>query len=397
MFAGRMTFHRLTKYAAAASMAAVVALLLAAAPASAQAADSMYVAPASGSFGTGSSFSIDIRVNTSGVVNAVQADMTYSSNLQFVAIDASGSPFAIDASSTGSNGLVSIARATTVPVKGDQLLAKVTFRVLSAGTGGLQFNNSSVALSSTTNTNVLTSRTGASYGLAGAAVPPTPTPTPVTPTPSNNSGSQSGSLPKITIATQGTDSPTALPGDSYVELTAPAVIETTPDASREVEKVEYLINGKLAATDTDAPYNFTLDTSKYRNGTYSLTTKTYYKDGAVDTSTASIAVKNAFSLMQFWLQLRHYAWLVVIVLVVIAELVYLKFFRHRGGPRAPGGFGRRGGTGRDPFAPVGRPSVPRTGMVIRPPGTAGPQPAAGSSDSNGLPQAPFQPGSGPRG
>jgi len=310
---------------------------------SAQGTNSMYLTPASGSHAVGATYVVSVRTNTTDTINAVTADLTYSANLQFVSLDGNGSAFAIDASSSGGNGSVSINRANIGAVSGDQLVSKVTFRVLSAGTGTVNVAGSSQALSSNTNQNVIGTRNGGSYTLQGPATPtPTPTPTPnptPTPTPSPTpnatptpapAAKSTTNLPKTTIASQGNPTTTPLPGDSTVELSAPITVETTGDGMKEIVKVEYIMNGKVVSTDTTPPYSHNIDSTKLRNGTYSLTSKTYYKDGKADTSKASLVVKNPFGLDQFLLQLKHYAWLIIILLIVAGELVYLKFVRGRG-------------------------------------------------------------------
>lgn len=361
--------------------AAVLAAVLMSAPASAQSADSIYVTPASGSYPVGTSFTVSVRENTSTQVNAVQADLSYSSNIQFVSIDASGSAFGIDASSTGGGGVVSMSRGTIVPVSGDKLVAKVTFKVVSGGTATISMQDSSVVLSSSTNTDVIKSRKGSSFDAQQGGTAPNPTPTPVVttpePSPAGSSGSNSsggglarGSLPVNTIAPLGSGQSSAMPGDSVVELEAPATIVTTPDSNRKVMKVEYLLNGKLLATDDSPPYSHTLDTTKYRNGEYTFTTRTYYQDGAPDISNSTIVVKNKLTPYQLWLNLVHYAWLIVIVLVIIAEVLYLKFFRRKRHQRPPSGpmpgAGRFGGppaggpgSGAGPGPGFGQPGAPR--------------------------------------
>jgi hypothetical protein len=319
---------------------------------SAQAVDSIYVTPAAGSYTVGNNFTVSVRVNTTDQVNAAGADLTYSNNLEYVSNDGSGSAFGIDAHSTGGSGTVSLSRATITAVSGDQLVAKVTFKVLAAGSGVLTMQSSSQALSSTTNQNVLTAQSGGSFSLqaAASATPATPPATPPvkTTTPPAAVSKPSSTTTKATtdIAPQGNPTPTPLPGDSNVELKAPATVETTPNPNKQVSKVEYRLNGKLVKTDTTPPYDKAIDTTKLRNGTYTLTTKTYYKDGTVDSSKVSLTASNPFGPTQLWLQLRHYAWLVAILLVIIGELLYLAFFRNRR-PRFKAEGGRSGGTDGD--------------------------------------------------
>jgi hypothetical protein len=302
---------------------------------SAQGTNSIYISPPSGNYSVGSSFVATIRVNTTDTINAVAADLTYSANLQYVSIDGSGSAFGIDASSSGGSGSVSISRANISAVSGDQLVAKVTFRAVSAGTGTIGMAGSSQALSSTTNQNVIAARNGGSYSLQATATPtPTPTPTPAsptpTPTPTPAAKTTTTNLPQTSIATQGNATTTPLPGDSTVELSAPATVETTTDGTKQITKIEYILNGKVVTTDTTPPYSHNIDTTKYRNGTYSLISKTYYADGKVDSSKVSLVVKNPFGFKQLMLQVKHYAWLIIILLIVAGELFYLKFVRGKG-------------------------------------------------------------------
>lgn len=59
-----------------------------------------------------------------------------------------------------------------------------------------------------------------------------------------------------------------------------------------IVKVQYYLGKKLAATKTSSPFSYTFNTKTLRNGTYTMTIKTYYKSGAVDTQTQSLVVKN---------------------------------------------------------------------------------------------------------
>lgn len=364
---------------------------------SAQSADSIYLTPATGTYTVGNTFTVTIRENSSTAVNAAQADLGYSSNLEFVSIDGAGSAFGIDASSTGGGGSVSISRGNIAAVSGDQLISKVTFKVIGAGAASITMLPSSEVLSSTTNQNVATTRNGGSYTAAGAATPsPTPTPTPAatptsptpTPTPTTkpSASSATASAPKsqaaTTIASQGSATATPLPGDSKVELKAPATVDAVPVDGKPVTKVEFLINNKVVSTDTTPPYSQSIDSDNMRNGTYSLTTKTYYKDGTIDSSVASFVVRNPLDVKQVLLQLKHFAWLIIILLIIAGELVYLKFFKNRphgnlpgsGGINAASGHGNvviggsSGGTavqpavispfsGNGPSAPAGQPKA----------------------------------------
>jgi hypothetical protein len=346
---------------------------------SAQAANTMYLTPSSGTYTTDDSFSVTVRVNTSDPVNAVGVRLSYNENLQFVSIDGAGSAFGVDASSTGGGGAVSIDRGSITAVSGDQLIAKINFKAITAGNGSVQTLASSEALSASTHQNVLSGTSGGVYTVKAPASGGSG---------STSSGSTGGSsassgatTPKPTtstaksspaatsIAPKGNATPAPLPGDSTVQLSAPATVETTTDGTKTVTKVEYSLNNKLVNTDTSPPFSYSVDTENLANGTYKLTTKTYYNDGTSDTSTASIVVKNPFGLKQAWLQFKKYIWLIILLLFATAALVYLKMTRGKGGL-----FGKKnnnkepqtlGNTGHGAIV-VGGPTGSTEGPMIRP-------------------------------
>lgn len=108
----------------------------------------------------GSTIAVQIRVDTGGqAVNAVQADFTYPTDkLTFTSIDATGSAFDVDASSSGGSGAVSVARGSTTPKTGDLLVATINFNVTTTGTITLALQNSSVLVRSSDSTDILTTK-----------------------------------------------------------------------------------------------------------------------------------------------------------------------------------------------------------------------------------------------
>jgi hypothetical protein len=357
--------------------------------------DTLYLSPASGNYTVGETFSVEIRENSNAEqVNAVQADLGYSANLQFVSVDATGSAFSVDAQKSGGNGAVTVARGSTTPVTGDKLVAKVNFKVLAAGTGALEVKASSALVGSADNRNIVDTRSGASYGLVTTATPNPPPPTPGPPGPPGTPGPvgppgrpgppgatprpapiptngtvptpSPGSPPNVSITPQPTPetpdpNPIILPDDSEIEVEDPSVIETTPSEDREVEKVEYYINGKLVMSVNEPPYSYSVDSSNMRNGRYTLTTKTFYTDGKVDSSDSDLVVSNPLNAQQLMLQLKHYAWAVILLFLIIGGVVWFMFFRNRGGDGFGDGYGSDfaagdGGYpgGGDPYAPGGQ-------------------------------------------
>ncbi len=100
------------------------------------AAVSMSMDPASGRYRVGDTVNLAVKINTNGkTVNAAQADISYpAANFDFVAISAANSPFDMEAPSSGGNGQVSVARFTTGPLNGsDLLLATVQLRAKAPG------------------------------------------------------------------------------------------------------------------------------------------------------------------------------------------------------------------------------------------------------------------------
>ena len=288
----------------------------------------LYLSPSSGSYKVGTSFTVSVRENSgTEPVNAVQADLSYpGSKLQFVSTSLSGSAFAISAGTSGGNGSVSIALGSTTARTGDQLIAKVTFKVLAGGTSGaVSFAGSSAVLSANTNTNIVSTKTGASFSLVKPTTStPTPTPKP-TPKPAPTTSpkpSTSTHSSTTSIAPQNNPKPVTVPDNSKVQVSAPATVQTTPTPSKKVSKVEYYLNKKLVATVESAPYNYSVDTTKLRNGNYTLTSKTYYKDGTTDTKNTALVVKNPFSMTQLGLQARHYAWLIIILAIIIVDVIW---------------------------------------------------------------------------
>ena len=191
---------------------------------------SMSVSPGSGSYNPGNTLTVSVYVNSGGQnVNAVQADFTYPAGLlQYQSINSSGSAFSIDASSTGGSGSVSIARGNISGVSGSSLLvAQVSFQVLSAGTAAISFSGSSAVVSSSSNQDILGSKSGGSYTIT------TPTPPPSNPNPPASGGSGSGSggsQPTQTPSSGGVNKKPAPPSSSQPSspTSTPAPDTNTP-------------------------------------------------------------------------------------------------------------------------------------------------------------------------
>lgn len=136
----------------------------------------LYLSPASKTVNVGSNFTIAIRVDSKGInINAVQANLSYpTSKLDFVSIDTSTSAFNVPMQETGGGGLVKIARMV-IPdsIKGDKLIANVTFKAKSSGTATVSFASGTVVVKDADGAPELTTtKNGGSYTIKSANPPP---------------------------------------------------------------------------------------------------------------------------------------------------------------------------------------------------------------------------------
>lgn len=221
----------------------------------------LYLSPATNSVFINNNFDVTLRFAPGTTVDGVQATLNYdATKLQFVSLDATGSPFdTILGPQTGGSGTVNIAQGNlSGGVSTDALVVKVTFKAL-AGSG-----SSNITI------------TGNATKL-GVYTNPTTT------------------AAAVTFATPDTTAPTTA-------VTAPAAganilntatITSTATDNVGVTKVELYINGQLKGTDTSSPYSFSIDTKTLANGSTTLQTKAYDAAGNIGTSTAvTVNVKN---------------------------------------------------------------------------------------------------------
>ncbi|HYO77191.1 MAG TPA: Ig-like domain-containing protein, partial [Thermoanaerobaculia bacterium] len=76
-------------------------------------------------------------------------------------------------------------------------------------------------------------------------------------------------------------------------VSATATVSASASDDTGVSRVEFFVNGALAASDSSSPYSFAWDTTAVANGTYSLTSKAYDAAGNNSTSAAvSVTVSN---------------------------------------------------------------------------------------------------------
>ena len=150
----------------------------------ASAAD-LLVAPASGSYTTGQTFTVSVKVSPAGSsVNAVEATLKYNpAVLSVVSISKDGSVFSLwttEPAFSNTAGTVTFGGGSPAPFTAQSNLLSVTFRTVAAGSGALTVANASVLAADGKGTDVYKNGSGGTYTVGAAAV--TPPPTPVEPT-----------------------------------------------------------------------------------------------------------------------------------------------------------------------------------------------------------------------
>ncbi len=338
---------------------------------------SLYLSPSSGTYAIGSTVTVDVRENSGSLpVIAAQLDLTYDTyDLTYVSSNFATSAFEIGASSNGGNGVVTFSRGTTNQnLNGDQEIGQVTFVATAPGLASVNIGNNSVVLQTANDQDEVTSLISASFTVhapivskTGASTTDTPpyspptilsspgstTPTPVTETTPTSTGSttqiapvqstppssmpsqivpedsQLYSGPSVSITPSGSSSPLILPNNSEVKIAAPALLrpDIAETSTSKVYKVEYYLNSKLLATVTTPPYSYNLNTSTILNGTYNLTTKAFYTDGKILTSTQVVELNNPESISQLRLAGQKYVLPWLIDAVIVLSLIYVFLIR----------------------------------------------------------------------
>jgi len=148
------------------------------------------VAPASGSYTPGQTFTVAVRVAPGGKsVNAVEATLKFDpAVLSVVSLSKDGSVFSLwttEPTFSNTAGTIGFGGGSPTPFTAQSNLVNVTFRTVAAGAGGLSVSTGSVLAADGRGTDVYVKGVGGSYTVAAGVTPiPTPTPT-LTPTPTN--------------------------------------------------------------------------------------------------------------------------------------------------------------------------------------------------------------------
>jgi len=146
------------------------------------------ISPTSGSYSSGQTFTVAVRVSPGGTsVNAVEASLKFDpAVLSVVSISKDGSVFSLwttEPTFSNTAGTISFGGGSPSPFTAQSNLLNVTFRAVTAGSGGVSVSNASVLAADGRGTNVFSKGVGATFTVAAAATPVSPSPTPTTPSP----------------------------------------------------------------------------------------------------------------------------------------------------------------------------------------------------------------------
>lgn len=155
-------------------------------------AANILVAPATGSYTPGQTFTVAVRVAPAGAsVNAVEASLKFDpAVLSVVSVSKDGSVFSLwttEPAFSNTAGTITFGGGSPSPFTAQSNLINVTFRAVAAGSGGLSVTKGSVLAADGRGTDVYQTGSGGTYTVAAGVTPPpttpTPTPTPTTPKP----------------------------------------------------------------------------------------------------------------------------------------------------------------------------------------------------------------------
>jgi hypothetical protein len=206
-------------------------------------AATLFVAPSSGQFDIGKTFSISLRVNSTGqAVNAIEGVLSFDpSQLQVVSVTSPGSIFNLNVQNPEYSNTAGTVRFTGVILNpgytgASGSLITVTFRAAGQGTARVSYATAAVLANDGQGTNVLSGTSGGSYTIGSAAptaspdAAPTPTPAAIT-------------APTVTSPTHADPSKWYNGNDPQFQWTLPAGVET----------VSYLVNPKEDANPGNTP------------------------------------------------------------------------------------------------------------------------------------------------
>lgn len=185
-----------TKFHINVTLFALSALLLFFTPVHTHAAD-IIVAPNTGTYSVGQTFTVAVRVAPGGKsVNAVEASLRFDpAVLSVTGVTKDGSVFTLwttEPTFSNTAGTISFGGGSPSPFTAQSNLVNVTFRTLAPGSGRVSVAEASVLAADGLGTDVFAQGVPATFTVGSATTPPTPPPTPptTTPTPAEDTSSE---------------------------------------------------------------------------------------------------------------------------------------------------------------------------------------------------------------
>ncbi len=180
-------------------------------------------------------------------------------------------------------------------------------------------------------------------------VPTNPTtPTNPTPTPTNPQQANPTTPPvtRITPVSPG-GNVRSLPmvGDEMFAVESAFDVQPYSVQPDGISKIEYYLDNKLIKTVNIPPYAHRIDTPSMLNGSYKLTTKTYYTNGTTNTVNQTMQVTNKFGLTQLKLIVQKYAGLMLLLVILLVAAVAALIMRRNRTPGASGNGAASGSVG----------------------------------------------------
>lgn len=142
-------------------------------------AANLTVAPATGVYTVGQTFTIQVRLNTQGqTVNAAEGTLSFDSSQLRVLSVAKGSTFSLwtsDPSFSNTDGTITFSGGTPSGYSGSNgMVITATMQARTAGSPRLRMSNGAVLAADGRGTNILSTMNGASYTVSAAASTPEP-------------------------------------------------------------------------------------------------------------------------------------------------------------------------------------------------------------------------------
>jgi hypothetical protein len=289
-------------------------------------------------FKTGSTFSFVVNEDSGSTpVNVAVINLDYgTSYLQYVGSSFSGTAFGLAVSNDGGSGSIHIIRGTTTPVTGVRDIATVTFKAINPGAthltlvSGSNLANDGNSLNPSLGSFAMSlsgSSTSGSNTQSEAVAAPAVSTTTTTNAPSAAASLEDNSAATTTTSlnlTTKSNSAVSLPSNTTAKVSTNVTVVPEAVSSNPVREVNYYLNNKLVSSTTTAPYSYSLNVANTRDGTYKLSTKTFYTTGKIALTSNEIKIANGLSSQQVGLQIAHLAYIILPLLVLIGFALWAR-------------------------------------------------------------------------